>query len=435
MKCNKLCIIVGIVLLPAITHAASGALDTTFGNNGFTLTPLSRADILPSGIIQTALYETDKIVVAGSTSITAPSLLVAQYTSNGILDTGNFNSAGSTPGYQVLLPSALSPAATICAGNAVALDASSNILVAGYATQSPTTMLLARYTAAGALDTTFNSTGFVTQSVGTGEGATANAVGVQSATYSNRIILAGTSINNGVPSFTLAALNASSGALDTTFPNGSGPGYVITTIGNISTIKAMIIPSSGIYQDYIIVVGVVDSHITIARYTPTGVLDATFNGTGIFQPTITGTSSSNAYDVTIDSSNNILAAGSAKISGTNASLLMRVTPVGVLDATFNAPHGYVLQSISYGSEFYALAIQANTSIVAGGYAIGGLENQISLARYLTNGTLDSTYGTAGISLTTIGTLTAAQTVLIQSTQKAVTTGTADGTIYVARFLS
>ena len=440
IKCNRLCIILGIIqLLPGVTHAVSGALDTTFGNHGFTLTPLSRADALPSAIIQTALYETDKIVVNGSTQITAPSLLLAQYTSNGILDTGNFNRTGATPGYQVLLPSALSPSATICAGNALALDASSNILVAGYAAQSPNTMLVARYTAAGFLDTTFNSggalPGVVTQSVGTGEGVTANAIGVQSATHSNRIIVAGTSINNGTVGFTIAALNATSGAFDATFPNGSGPGYVITNAGNISTIKSMIIPSSGIYQDYIIVIGMVDNKIAIARYTPTGALDTTFNGTGIFKPTISGASTSNAYAVAFDSSNNILIAGSAQISGTNQSLLMRVTPVGTLDITFNAPNGYVLQPISYGSEFYSLAIQANNNIVAGGYAIGGLANQISLARYTPTGAIDTLYGASGVSLTTVGTLAAAQTVLIQSTQKAVTTGTADGTICIARFLS
>ena len=54
------------------------------------------------------------------------------------------------------------------------------------------------------------------------------------------------------------------------------------------------------------------------------------------------------------------------------------------------------------------------SIVAGGYAISPLTNQISMARYLTNGTIDTSYGSSGITLTTDGNIAYAASLGLQS---------------------
>jgi uncharacterized delta-60 repeat protein len=396
-----------------------GVLDTTFGNQGFTLKPLSRGDSLSSSLIQTGA-SLDKIVVAGTTLISAtgaltPSSFLAQYTTGGFLDTSSFNNTGANPGYQTLL------IGTRTQANAVTLDANQNMLVAGYAiVNNLTNLFLARYNIAGSLDTTFNTVGYVTQLIGSG--VTAAGVRVQS---TGKIIVAGTSVNSGVPAFTIARFT-STGALDSgTFGTG---GITTTNIGNISIIKAIIVDSS----DKIVVAGVVDNKMTIARYTAAGILDTSFNTTGILQPSITGVSSSTAYDVGLDASGNILIAGSVVQSGVTQSLLMRITTAGALDTSFNTT-GYVIQSISSGSAFYSLAVQSNTSIVAGGYAISPLTNQISLARYLGNGTLDGSYGSAGITLTSIGSIAAAQALGLQTTQNCIAAGTADGTFCVSRF--
>ena len=452
----------------AIRQSLGGTLDTTFGNHGYTLTPLSRADTVQGLAIQS----NDNILITGTTQTTAPSLYLARYTANGILDS-SFNAA-STPGYFIFAPTALTPTASACAGNAIALDANQKILVAGYAAQSPTTLLLARFTTTGTLDTTTfnNPNGFVTQSVGTGEGITAAAVGVQSATHSNRIIVAGTSINNGIPSFTLAAFNASTGALDTSF-GGTGTGYRIDTLGNISILKAMVIPgASATYADNIFVAGIVDGQAVVTSYGPTGNLLQTYSPIGdIANPSIGGgptISSSAAYDLTyIDTNHNgnteseLYVAGSAIVAGsTNPQSFIfdvLILPSLSLSPWFNGdsagdatPTGFILQSISAGSEFYSITTQPNNNIVAGGYAVGLLANQLSLANYQgftmsqnEGGSFPNgfPYGTpnyywnngTGSSLTTIGSLTAAQKVRCQSTGQVITAGTADGTYCIARF--
>jgi uncharacterized delta-60 repeat protein len=417
-----------LILVSTLHTSTPGTLDTLFGNEGITFTVVSIADSLHSAIIQTG----DNILITGTTQTSAPSIFLAQYTSSGALDT-TFNTGGSTPGSQTLL------IGTQSEGHSLAIDGSNNILLAGYTCQNPTSMLLARYIgtglSAGTLDTTFNSGGTIpgVQTLTIGDGSTANAIGIQS---SGKIIIAGSSVNSGIPAFTIARF-LSTGLLDTGSSFGTGgSGITITNIGNLAMIKAIAIDTS----DRIITVGTVDNQITIARYTDSGVLDSSFGTGGILQPTISGASSSIPYAVTLDTSDNIVITGSVTVSGILKSLLIRVvggsgpSPVpGTLDTTFNTT-GYVIQSIGYKSEFYSGAIQSDGNIVAGGYALGPLGRQITLARYTNTGALDTTYGTNGISLTALGSNAAVHSVNLQSSGDGIAAGTIDDTFYVARFL-
>jgi uncharacterized delta-60 repeat protein len=367
---------------------APGILDPTFGNQGITLTPSSRQDFSKSLAVKSG----GQIVLGGVTSLLDPQIFLAQYTVNGVLDT-TFNSTGSTPGTQTLLVGSRTE------GNALAIDSSGNILVAGFAIQSQTNMIVARYTSAGILDTTFNSTGYNTLSIGSG--ATANAIGLQS---SGNIILAGTAVINGIPNIALARFTTS-GALDTTFGTN---GITTTQIGTFASIASVAIDSS----HNIIVAGNANNQITVARYTPSGTLDNTFGTGGIVQPNIG--SPAVAYSVIVDritGSNHIVIAGSTKINGTNQSLIMRLTSTGTFDTSFNST-GYTITPIAYGSEFYTLVgntSSSNTSYLTAGYANGAQSYQLSLAEYISNsatgvavGQLNPAFGQSGVSLTNLG---------------------------------
>jgi uncharacterized delta-60 repeat protein len=380
-----------------------GVPDPLFGNQGFTITPYSRQDFSKA----LAIKSTGQIVLAGSVTLLGSQLFLAQYTTAGILDI-TFNSSGSTPGTQTLLVGSRTE------GNALAIDSSGNILVAGFAVQSQTNMFLARYTSAGILDTSFNTTGYNTLSIGSG--ATANAIGLQT---SGNIIVAGSAVINGIPNFAVARFTTS-GALDTTFGTN---GITTTQIGTLSSIASLAIDSS----NNIVVVGNANNQITVARYTSSGALDNTFGTGGVAQPNIG--SPAIAYSVIVDGTSDIVIAGSTKINGTNQSLIMRLTSSGAFDTTFNST-GYNITPIAYGSEFYTLVRNSSIYYLTAGYAIGAKSYQLSLAEYFRRtatgaaigpsvGTLNTAFGrtgvggVTGVSLTSLGNIDYLNSVALQ----------------------
>lgn len=407
--CNKYYILI-LSLIHFYLVSGPGDLDITFGTQGFTLIPMSRNDI-PENI---AIQADDKSIIVGSTHTTDNELFLARYTSNGVLDTLTFNSAGATPGTQTLMVGSRSE------GNGIALQGDGKIVVAGFAIESQTNILIARFNTDGSLDTAgFNSAnGYNTLSVGTG--ATANALGLQSTGQS---IVAGASVIDGSPQFTVARFNTN-GTLDTTFGTS---GITTTSIGVIASIQALVIQA----DDKIVVVGHADNQPTLVRYNADGSIDTGFGSSGIFQPSLGMPAV--VYDIALDSIENIIVVGSAVISGIDQSLVFRCTSSGALDPSFNGT-GIVTTSILYGSEFFSVSIQPYDYICAAGYAKGALSDQLSIAQYTDAGLLDTGFGTNGITTTILGTDSFVQAIGEQSTSDIIVFGTTNGVFYVGRYV-
>ncbi|MDO8413860.1 MAG: delta-60 repeat domain-containing protein [Gallionellaceae bacterium] len=132
----------------------NGALDSTFGSNGLAAIPNQASTY-------TAIQGDGKIVVAGKT------FDLARFNSNGTLDT-TFGSNGAV---------STSVFGSEGSSNALALDGSDRIVLAGRKTYAPVcgrrgctavydTFALARYSSNGAVDTTFGSSGKVTTDIG-----------------------------------------------------------------------------------------------------------------------------------------------------------------------------------------------------------------------------------------------------------------------------
>jgi len=192
---------------------------------------------------------------------------------------------------------------------------------------------LARYNANGSLDTSFGSNGVVMKPIGLAND-TANAVVREP---DGKLVVAGQSWDGSRYTFELARYNAN-GSLDTSF--GSG-GAVTTAIGQNSLAEALVLQPDGKlvaagYSDDGTAPGEV---FALARYNPNGTLDTSFGSGG----TVT-------------------------------------TPIG-----------------SNGAEAFALLLQPNGKLVAGGYSVVDGGNALTLARYDPNGTLDSGFGTGGIA--------------------------------------
>jgi len=106
-------------------------------------------------------------------------------------------------------------------------------------------------------------------------------------------------------------------------------------------------------------------------------------------------------------------------------------PSGALDSSFGTSGKTATAIGTSDDEAYALKIQADGKLVAAGYSYDGSQYEFALARYNTDGSLDTTFNTTGIVTTAIGTSDdAAYALAIQADGKLVAAGYTDtGTQY------
>jgi uncharacterized delta-60 repeat protein len=282
-------------------------------------------------------------------------------------------------------------------GLTAAIQTNGKIVVAGYSNNgSKDDFALARYNSNGSLDATFGTGGKVTTSIGSSKDyGVAAAIQID-----DKIVVAGASNNGSDEDFALVRYN-SDGSLDATFGTG---GIVTTPIGSyIDAAYAVAIQD----DDKIVAVGYCWNYIVgnydyaLARYNSDGSLDTTF-GTDGKVITSVGDDSEAAYGVAIQDDDKIVVAGASWLSGTVDFSLVRYNSDGSLDTTFGTG-GKVLTSIGSGNDFgSALAIQDGGKIVVAGYSNANGSNDFALVRYNSDGSLDTTFGTGGIVLTPIG---------------------------------
>lgn len=203
------------------------------------------------------------------------------------------------------------------------------------------------------------------------------------------------------------------GSLDNTF---NGTGKVITDFGLASEVpKSVLVQPDG----KIIVAGVTtrdnppDYRILVARYNPDGSLDQTFHGTGFNS---VGNTSDNAY-LAMESNGSILVAGEFSIT--------RFKSNGDTDNSFGSNVG-TLRTGNQLTANYAIAVQTDGKIVLGGFrtstAYGG---DFTLVRYNPDGSLDSSFDSDGVVITRIlNDLSLISSLLIQPDGKILAAGTA-----------
>ena len=273
------------------------------------------------------------------------------------------------------------------------------------------TFALVRYLSNGALDPTFGGIGIITTSI-TSERDLGYALAPQP---DGKIVVAGTSSNVFSSTFTVARY-LNDGQLDPTF---NQTGIITTAIGNSASGRDVAIQADG----KIVVAGssertFFDTDFALARYDSDGHLDLTFNGTGVVTTSLS--EKDTAISVAIQPDGKILAAGFGSRGFGSHFTIVRYEPDGALDPTFNGT-GVVTTSISGGDAAIAIALQPDGKIVAVGHRVANdTEQYFAMARYDSDGQLDTTFNQTGIVTTTDSpTLETAFAVAIQPDDKIV----------------
>ncbi|MCA9060056.1 MAG: hypothetical protein KDA85_16225, partial [Planctomycetaceae bacterium] len=294
-------------------------------------------------------------------------------------------------------------------------------------------LVVLRYNHDGSLDTTFGSgTGYVTLSLGLSNERAA-AVSVQE---DGAIVVAGTTNANGDDDFLLARFTAD-GRLDTSF--GAGTGYIVTAIGAGDDTAAAIQLQS---DRRILVAGSsfngVDQQAVVVRYLADGTLDTGFG--------IAGVAIANAApgheavsEVLIQNDGRILLTGSTENGANHDIFTARFHANGTTDSTWGAG-GIALTHLGAGTDIAAhAALQSDGKLVLAVTADNAGNTDLAVLRFLSNGSLDTTFGGTGIvTVDATGGQDTATGIAIQPDGRIVVTGYGDNPafsdIVVARLM-
>ncbi|MGW9368634.1 calcium-binding protein [Streptomyces xanthophaeus] len=357
------------VALPGAAMAAPGDLDPAFGGgDGMVTTDLGSSEAAADMVVQ----PDGKIIAVGAdVSDFVGNFAAVRYNADGSLDT-TFGDGGKV---------STDIAGGSDAADGVALQADGKIVVVGVSENLEggiAWFTVVRYNPDGSLDTTFDGDGKAVTDFGGGGADQGSDVVVQS----DGKIVAGGGVG-GV--FALARYNALDGSLDTGF---DGDGKLFTDFGGLqegSTAYGLALQADG----RIIAAGDTTEGLVrdfaLARYNADGTLDTSFSGDG--KVTTDLGAMDTAQDVVVQADGRIVAVGG---SSPGVFSLTRYNADGTLDTSFSGD-GKVTTNLGGpqgGSSAYDVVQQSDGKLVA----VGGGNGDFALARYLTNGSLDTGFG-------------------------------------------
>ena len=327
----------------------NGSLDSGFGTGGFDTFSIQPGADAAYGV---GLQSTGKIVVSGSSlnstlSTAVYSAFVARFTATGAIDSGKggFGKVvhGNATGDTLTSFGQAGSGSTGSGLGQIAVQPDDMVVaVGGFTPDGVTTeLVVARYTAAGALDTTFNGKGYSVFLPAGISSTNGTSVALQS---DGRIVVAGyCSGVDGRADMLVARFN-SNGTLDTSF--GGGAGYVRFDVDGTASVTAEIGNGVVIQTDGKIVVGGYErgsgpSNVLVARFNADGTLDQTFAPGGFKLGAPPAGHSFAGAAVALEADGSIIVAGSdAWTDNSSHPLLMRFfgssTPAGALRASGSA---------------------------------------------------------------------------------------------------
>jgi uncharacterized delta-60 repeat protein len=407
--------LVVVVVFPAVGQATPGDLDVAFSGDGKQTTDFPFGGI--SDATATVRQSDGKIVaVGGVLRSTSGDSSISDFALARYNPNGTLDASFSGDGKQTTDFAGIDDEAA-----GVALQSDGKVVVVGRTGfGSPFgnsfDFAVARYNPNGSLDTSFAGDGKQTASFG--ESDVAKGVAVQG---DGKIIAVGNDCNGNPDTtcdFALARFNPN-GSLDTTF---SGDGKQTADLGDIDIAGATRVQGDG----KIVVVGDVSqlpsgaTDFALTRFNPDGSLDTSFSGDGK-QTTDFGSSGDRAHGVAIQADGKIVAAGESLGGSGFDFALARYNSNGSLDTSFSGDGKQTTDS--GGSEAASgVKLQSDGKIVA----VGSDDADFALARYNPNGSLDTTFSGDGKQTTDFGGSDGARGVALQADDKIVAAGIAGG---------
>jgi uncharacterized delta-60 repeat protein len=256
---------------------------------------------------------------------------------------------------------------------------------------------LARFNADGTLDSTFGDGGLARLDIGSTDDVAFSLIQQDG----DKLVIAGTAISGGFYRQVFARFNAN-GTLDTTFGTG---GTTLTDFGEGSGSWTSDIAQQP--DGKLVAIGQVSElasrDFSIVRLSENGVLDPLFDGDGILAVDFDGNEDI-ATTVALQADGAIVAAGfTTSTEGRVSAALLRVNADGSPDNSFGIA-GKAVIDMGGQSLLNSIAVQADGRLIATGTRFGADGGQhMILARFNSDGALDTSYGIDGVATADFGT--------------------------------
>jgi uncharacterized delta-60 repeat protein len=367
-----------------VRYNTDGTLDTTFDGDGILLTPI----LSGTDYIRDMEFQADgKLVAVGAAFATSNyDFAAVRYNTDFTLDT-TFDADGKVT-------------VAVAAGNeyaeGVAVQPDGKIVLAGYGSNGTNDdFAMVRLTSAGALDTTFGATGKFLTTVGTGAD-TANAVALQA---DGKIVVGGRAASLGMA---LVRYN-SDGSLDTTF-DSDGRVTTIVSTGTFGIVTALAVLPDGklLASGEGYTAAATNTDFAIVRYLSTGALDTTYGPTGNGRSVLPVANNNNAESsqaMVVHADGKATMVGFTTIETQRRDLaVVRVDANGLADPEFTADGTVEYNPLTSSADFgFGMALAADGKVTLAGYSHTGVQDDFSAAQWLPNGSLNASFGTAGVA--------------------------------------
>ncbi len=161
-------------------------------------------------------------------------------------------------------------------------------------------------------------------------------------------------------------------------------------------------------------------------FAQAGKIDPTFGQGGIVSTPFNTTGNSSSSSIAIQSDGKIVAGASSQYGGHTQFSLFRCNRDGSIDKNFGTNGVVITQVGTAGNDVSSVAIQKDGKIIAAGDSYDGTKYVFTLVRYDAGGSIDSTFGVNGIVTTSIGsTGDFIKSISIQNDGKIIAAGVSD----------
>ncbi len=376
------------------SYTSAGVLNPAFDTDGKLKVDLGGADSLRALVLQAD----GKLVAAGTTGA---DFAVARFTAAGALDpafgTGGIALADFGRSGDAARAVALDSTGRIVAGGTAALEGSKNDFA------------LARFTAAGVLDTAFSSDGKSTiDAAALGSSGGPERIEGLAIQADGRILAGGSAPDQNTRSQWAAARVNDDGSVDAAFGTNGVARLTLSTstfgtVGGVALAGGQLVLAGTRGSD-----APLDSRsLSAMKLTATGTLDAGFDGDGLALFEVKGSADNHITASRYLDDGSLLVANEVRVTPRNSFAgsqiaLTHYLADGTLDPAFGQNGTFSFDFGLFASQANSVLVQPDGKIVVAGFRATRMEGRSALgeeavmARLNPNGTLDASFGSGGL---------------------------------------